>query len=80
MIIHSGGQSYSLEGTFANGLANGVVRKSAPGSPDTVRLYENGRDVGAAPRGSEVATPFVSSTEPDTGAPVAGLSMDSRKG
>jgi len=58
MIVHGLTNSYSLEGQFQNGLADGVMRVSKPGKTDTNRLYRVGQDVGAAPSGQGVISPF----------------------
>jgi hypothetical protein len=49
MIIHEPAGSYALEGSFANGLANGPVKVSKAGQDDKFRLYRAGKDVGASP-------------------------------
>ena len=40
------------EGSFAAGLPNGVVRVETAGSPDRLRTFEAGRDVGRGDPGS----------------------------
>ena len=56
-IVRAPKGSYSLEGNFQNGVANGVVRVERSGDVQ-VRRYTNGKDVGAAPAGTVVASPF----------------------
>jgi len=58
MIIHGLTGSYALEGQFQNGLADGVMRVSKAGKADVNRLYRAGQDVGGAPRGQGVISPF----------------------
>ncbi len=48
MIIHGPQSSYSLEGNFVNGEADGAVRVSKPGQNDKLRTYRAGQDVGTA--------------------------------
>ena len=48
MLIHEASGSYSLEGNFVNGLADGAVRVSKAGENDTLRTYRAGQDVGAS--------------------------------
>lgn len=58
MIVHGLTGSHALEGQFQNGLANGVMRVSKAGKADVNRLYSAGQDVGSAPRGQGVISPF----------------------
>ena len=58
MIIHELNGSYTLEGQFENGLAEGVMRVSKAGKDDVNRLYRLGQDTGAAPRGKGAVSPF----------------------
>ena len=58
MIVHELDSSYALEGQFQNGLADGVMRVSKSGKSDTNRLYSAGQDVGSAPSGQGVISPF----------------------
>ena len=58
MIVHELDNSYALEGQFQNGLADGVMRVSKSGKSDTNRLYSAGQDVGSAPSGQGVVSPF----------------------
>ncbi len=69
MIVHDLTGSYSLEGQFQNGLADGVMRVSKAGKPDVNRLYSAGQDVGRAPSGQGVISPF--DTPNITTAPIA---------
>ncbi|MEM9669185.1 MAG: hypothetical protein AAF950_09700 [Pseudomonadota bacterium] len=80
LIIHAGSESYSVEGSFENGLANGIMRVSAPGSADRLRLYENGEDVGAAPRDAEVVSPFAMPDMESVGTPVARILAGTMRG
>ncbi len=48
MIVHGPSSSYSLEGTFVNGQADGAMRVSKPGQSDKLRTYRAGQDVGAS--------------------------------
>ena len=58
MIYHTPEFSYSLEGNFVSGQPEGIMRVKKPGQPDQLRAYKNGQDIGAAPKGSKVASPF----------------------
>lgn len=58
MIFHMLNESFSLEGNFTQGLADGTMRLSKSGQSDTLRLYQAGNDTGNAPRGSFVNSPF----------------------
>lgn len=69
MIVHGLTGSHALEGEFQNGLANGVMRVSKPGKSNTNRLYSAGKDVGTAPRGQGVISPF--DTQNAVTAPIA---------
>lgn len=56
MIEHTPDGSFSLEGNFANGRADGPVYVSRPGREEELRNYNQGQDVGA---GSAMpASPF----------------------
>lgn len=48
MIIHNPVSSYSLEGGFVNGQAEGAVRISKPGQSDKLRTYRAGKDIGSS--------------------------------
>ena len=56
-IVRAPEGSYSIEGMFAQGRANGPVRVERSGSVQ-LRRYSDGDDVGAAPAGTVVASPF----------------------
>jgi hypothetical protein len=56
-IVRAPEGSYALEGNFSGGLANGVARVERSGSVE-VRRFREGRDMGAAPAGTRVASPF----------------------
>ncbi len=58
LIQHGPEGSYTLEGTFDEGLANGVMRVSKAGKDDTIRIYKKGRDIGKANNGENVISPF----------------------
>ena len=58
MIVHEPSGSYSLEGNFSAGKAEGVMRVSKAGKPDQLRTYSNGEDVGGASSNSVVTSPF----------------------
>jgi len=58
LVVHGLTGSYTLEGQFQNGQANGVMRVSNPGKADALRLYQAGQDVGRAPKGQGVISPF----------------------
>jgi len=58
MIVHDLDSSYSLEGEFQNGLADGVMRVSKAGKADALRLYSAGQDIGRAPSGQGAISPF----------------------
>ncbi|MEP1230908.1 MAG: hypothetical protein ABJG88_09560 [Litorimonas sp.] len=58
MIVHGLTGTHTLEGNFQNGQADGVMRVSNPGKSDVTRLYRAGQDVGSAPRGQGVMSPF----------------------
>ena len=58
LIIHGRQGSRTLEGTFDKGRANGAMRVSEAGKDDAIRTYKNGRDIGKAPKGQEVMSPF----------------------
>lgn len=65
MIIHDARSSYSLEGNFVNGAAEGAMRLTEAGQVDQFRDFSAGRNVGAA--SSAPASPFGNI------APIAGL-------
>ena len=56
-IVRAPEGSYSIEGSFQAGRANGPVRVERSGSVQ-LRRYNDGQDVGAAPAGTIVASPF----------------------
>ena len=58
MIVHNPTASYSLEGNFTAGSANGVMRVSQSGQSDRLVTYQSGQDVGRAPAGAINASPF----------------------
>lgn len=48
MIVHGQTSSYSIEGNFVNGVADGTMKVSKPGQTDKFRTYSAGQDVGGA--------------------------------
>jgi hypothetical protein len=56
-IVRAANGSYSIEGNFSGGAANGVAKLERSGSV-ALRRYTSGRDMGAAPAGSVIASPF----------------------
>lgn len=56
-IIRAPNGSYAIEGNFSGGTANGTVQVERSGSV-ALRQYRDDRDMGAAPSGSAVASPF----------------------
>lgn len=56
-IVRAPNGSYSIEGNFSGGSANGVAQVERSGSV-ALRRYTNGRDMGEAPAGSVIASPF----------------------
>ena len=48
MVIHEAAGSYTLEGNFVNGAAEGPIRISKAGQSDKLRTYRAGQDVGAS--------------------------------
>ena len=56
-IIRAPDGSYSIEGNFADGAANGAMQVERSGSV-ALRRYSKGRDMGAAPADAVVASPF----------------------
>lgn len=56
-IVRAAEGSYSIEGNFSAGSANGAVQVERSGSV-ALRRYKAGRDMGAAPAGSVIASPF----------------------
>ena len=58
LIEHRQAGSQSFEGQFANGVPHGVVQISSAGAPNRLRVYENGRDKGAAAPGSQYSRLF----------------------
>ncbi len=58
MLVHEAGGSYSMEGNFTAGQADGVMRVSEPGKSDQLRSYSAGRETGGAPSGAQVSSPF----------------------
>ena len=66
MIVHAPRGSYTLEGNFAQGQANGDMRVTEAGKSDKYRRFQAGRDVGSA--GAAPASPF-SGIQPTVSAP-----------
>jgi hypothetical protein len=58
MIVHEPNRSFTLEGNFSSGQADGAMRVAVAGKSDQFRSYNAGRDVGAAQ--SAPASPFTS--------------------
>lgn len=58
MLSHTPTGSTALEGQFSMGQADGIIRVSSPGKAPQLRQYSVGKDVGSAPRGSVVISPF----------------------
>ncbi|MEE9271851.1 MAG: hypothetical protein V3U57_01070 [Robiginitomaculum sp.] len=58
MIYHELKGSYSVEGNFTNGKPDGVMRVTKAGHPDVLRRYTSGQDMGAAPSGAKINSPF----------------------
>jgi len=56
-IVRAPEGSYSIEGNFSGGTENGVAQVERSGSV-ALRQYKAGRDMGAAPAGSVIASPF----------------------
>ena len=56
MLIHEPAGTYTLEGNFLNGLADGPVRVSKAGQEDKLRTYRAGKDVGGT--STQPASPF----------------------
>jgi hypothetical protein len=56
-IVRTPNGSYSIEGNFSGGSANGIAQVERSGSV-ALRRYTSGRDMGAAPAGSVIASPF----------------------
>jgi len=56
MLVHEPAGTYTLEGNFVNGLADGPVRVSKAGQEDKLRTYRAGQDVGAS--STAPASPF----------------------
>jgi hypothetical protein len=56
-IIRTPSGSQSIEGNFARGQANGTARVERSGSV-ALRRYREGQDMGRAPTGSVIASPF----------------------
>lgn len=56
MIVHGQTGSYTLEGSFVNGVADGTMKVSKPGETDKLRTYRAGQDVGASSQ--KVLSPF----------------------
>lgn len=57
-IVRTGSGSYSVEGNFSGGQANGVARVERSGSV-ALRRFTDGRDMGRAPAGSVITSPFM---------------------
>jgi len=68
MIVHKPSGSYTLEGNFTNGQANGPMRVSQAGSSDKLRKYSAGRDVGGA--SSAPVSPFDAAAPRVSAAPI----------
>ena len=66
MIVHAPRGSYTLEGNFAQGQANGDMRVTEAGKSDKYRRFQAGQDVGSA--GAAPASPF-SGIQPTVSAP-----------
>ncbi len=64
MITHTPTGSYSLEGNFTAGRADGAMRLSKAGQSDRVMSYQAGQQIGKAPSGSVVASPFKTGLRP----------------
>ena len=58
MIHHRLSGSYSLEGNFTGGRADGVMKVAKAGQANSLRLYRTGQDAGRAPSGSQIQSPF----------------------
>ncbi len=58
MIVHDTTGSYSLEGNFIAGHAEGDMRVSRAGKPDELRRYSAGEDVGRASKSAVIVSPF----------------------
>ncbi len=58
MIVHEPNGSYSLEGNFSAGKAEGIMRVSKAGEVDKLRTYSGGQDVGSASSKSVINSPF----------------------
>lgn len=58
MVVHETSGSYSLEGNFVNGFAEGPMRVSKAGQSDKLRTYRAGQDVGSS--SSAPVSPFKS--------------------
>lgn len=56
-IVRAPNGSYSIEGNFSGGSANGIAQVERSGSV-ALRRYTSGQDMGAAPAGSVIASPF----------------------
>ena len=56
MIVHGPTSSYTLEGNFVNGVADGTMKVSKPGENDKLRTYRAGQDVGASSQ--KILSPF----------------------
>lgn len=48
----------AIEGNFSQGEASGIVRVERAGSAPTLRRYSQGQDVGQAPAGTPISSPF----------------------
>jgi hypothetical protein len=60
-IIRTSNGSYAIEGNFSGGAANGTVQVERSGSVE-LRQYRQDRDMGAAPAGTPIASPFRSTS------------------
>lgn len=58
MIVHDPAGSYSLEGNFVAGKAEGDMRVSRAGQPNELRNYSSGEDVGRASKNAVILSPF----------------------
>lgn len=64
MIHHRPTGSYSLEGNFSGGQANGVMKVAKAGQANRLRMYTSGQDTGGAPASSQISSPFGAANMP----------------
>ncbi len=66
MIINRSGQfgATYYEGTFSNGLPNGMVRVEKPGATPSLREFRAGKDVGKGQAGQLKKLSFTSGSSP----------------